>query len=127
MFTHPQQGFDPADVLKLRREAGRWLRVKREAAGMSQRDLAKAVGIEYYTFISQIESGRGRVPPTQMRTWAEVLGLSPRDFATTLMRFYDPLSYDLIFGEADEPEAASDDQSDLHARVARLEGMMRRN
>lgn len=122
MFTHPQQGLGHDEVLRLRQEAGRWLRSLREAAGLSQRDLAKAVGIEYYTFISQIESGRGRVPPTQTRAWAKALKMTPRDFAIQLMRFYDPLSYDLIFGpEAGVPLEAEDT---LEARVAKLESLL---
>jgi transcriptional regulator with XRE-family HTH domain len=50
-----------ANVQELRRAGGEWLRKLRERRGLSQRDLAKLVGVEYYTFISQIEMGRGRV------------------------------------------------------------------
>jgi transcriptional regulator with XRE-family HTH domain len=107
IFTHPQQGLDQKDVLRLRKEAGRWLRGLREAAGLSQRELARQVGIDYYTFISQIESGRGRVPPAQTRVWAEALGVPVRDFAIGLMRYYDPLSHQLIFGDENAPEPAS--------------------
>jgi transcriptional regulator with XRE-family HTH domain len=121
MFTHPQQGLDQDEVLRLRQEAGRWLRTLREAQGLSQRDLAKAVGIEYYTFISQIESGRGRVPPAQTRAWAAALRISPRDLAINLMKFYDPLSHELIFGAQDEPAPAEDS---LEARVAKLESLL---
>src|SRR5690606_39166076 len=56
MYTHPQQGLEQDDVQRLRQEAGRWLRSLREKAGYSQRELARVVGLEYYTFISQIES-----------------------------------------------------------------------
>ncbi|MBP0439540.1 helix-turn-helix domain-containing protein [Tianweitania sediminis] len=126
MFTHPQQGIAQDEVLRLRQEAGRWLKGKREAAGLSQRDLAKAVGIDYYTFISQIESGRGRVPPAQMRVWAEVLNIAAREFATTLMRFYDPLSYELIFGDELALQAAEQARDELEARIARLEGLIAR-
>mgnify|MGYP002387696940 CR=1 FL=1 len=125
MFTHQQQGIDQDEVLRLRQEAGRWLRSLREARGLSQRDLAKAVGIDYYTFISQIESGRGRVPPAQTRAWAAALKLSPRDLAINLMRFYDPLSHELIFGE--QPEAPSADAASLEARIAKLEGLLGRS
>lgn len=123
MFTHPQQGLDQDEVLRLRQEAGRWLRSLREAAGFSQRDLAKAVGIDYYTFISQIESGRGRVPPAQTRAWAAALKVSPRDLAIQLMRFYDPLSYDLIFGPTAE-KPSSEAEETLEARVAKLESLL---
>ena len=121
MYSHPQQGVGQDEVLRLRQEAGRWLRSLREAASLSQRELAKAVGIEYYTFISQIESGRGRVPPAQTRVWAEALRVPTRQFATELMRFYDPLTYDLIF--ASEPNEQRE-KNDLEARVAKLERIL---
>lgn len=41
----------PGDIAELRKEAGLWLRGKREAVGLSQRELAIKVGFEYYTFI----------------------------------------------------------------------------
>jgi transcriptional regulator with XRE-family HTH domain len=124
MFTHPQQGFAHEEVLRLRQEAGKWLKGRREAAGLSQRDLAKAVGIDYYTFISQIESGRGRVPPTQMRVWADVLNIPARDFAMHLMKYYDPLSYELIFGDEIAVSAAEQAREELEARIAKLEELM---
>src|SRR5690606_25932830 len=48
------------EVQVLRKQAGRHLRNLREQAGLTQRELAAAVGFEYYTFISQLEGGRGR-------------------------------------------------------------------
>ena len=66
MYTHPQQGH-ASEAAALRREAGKWLKRLRESQGLSQRELARRVSIEYYTFISQIESGRGRIPPSDMR------------------------------------------------------------
>ncbi len=73
MYTHPQFGQSTAEIQMLRQQAGRWLRALRERAGMSQRELAKAVGFEYYTFISQLEGGRGRLPPAQYLAFAEAL------------------------------------------------------
>ena len=46
----------------LRREAGRWLKTAREAAGLTQAELAEKTGLRYYTFVSQVENGLGRVP-----------------------------------------------------------------
>lgn len=112
-------------VLVLRQEAGSWLKSLREEAGLSQRELAKAVGIDYYTFISQIESGRGRVPPSQIRAWAEALNVPVREFAIELMRFYDPFNHAIIFGE-DAPGSlpkASDTKS-LEERIRKLESLL---
>jgi transcriptional regulator with XRE-family HTH domain len=88
------------DLVRLRRDAGHWLRELREARGLSQRQLAAQVGVEYYTFVSQLETGRGRIPPDRYRIWAEALGVSPRDFVVKLLRFYDPVTYAILFESA---------------------------
>jgi len=96
------------DVKELRRAAGEWLRKLREERGLSQRDLAKLVGIEYHTFISQLEMGRGRVRADRYKQWADALGVPPKVFVKTLLRYYDPVTYDMLFdddGSNDEPEA----------------------
>jgi transcriptional regulator with XRE-family HTH domain len=99
MYTNPQKLVDE-DVGILRRDAGLWLKQLREAQGLSQRDLAEMVGVEYYTFISQVESGRGRIPPDRYRAWADALRVPTRDFVTKLMRYYDPVTYRILFENA---------------------------
>lgn len=94
--SNPQRAADE-HVAELRREAGQWLKRLREAKGVSQRDLAETVGIEYYTFISQVESGKGRIPPDRFRDWAGALGVPAREFVTKLMRYYDPVTYRILF------------------------------
>tara|TARA_B100000686_G_C16324196_1_gene729806 strand:- start:105 stop:416 length:312 start_codon:yes stop_codon:yes gene_type:complete len=93
-----QRGHEPYKAAELRKEAGVWLRSKRCELGLSQRELAERVNMEYYTFISQIEAGRGRVPSERLADWAVALEVDPSEFATTLMRYYDPYTYELIFG-----------------------------
>lgn len=121
------------DIAALRREAGAWVRSKREASGLSQRDLAGRVGLEHYTFISQIEAGRGRVPPDRYEAYAIALGVDPRDFAMTMLKFHEPHTYRLLFPNVSgEPEKSgkggstgkSEDKgiiAQLAARLARLE------
>jgi transcriptional regulator with XRE-family HTH domain len=100
MYAHPQQG-SRQDVQGLRREAGRWLKGLREGRGLSQRQLAELVGVEYYTFVSQLEVGRGRIPPDRYERWAKALGVEPAPFVRHLMRYYDPETYRLLFGQAE--------------------------
>jgi transcriptional regulator with XRE-family HTH domain len=98
VYTHPQRRTAKL-TQKLRNEAGLWLRELREKRGLSQRELAEKVGAEYYTFISQLETGRGRIPPDRYLVWADALGVEPRAFVRTLMSYYDPVTYNIIFGE----------------------------
>jgi transcriptional regulator with XRE-family HTH domain len=97
MYTHPQRRSVKL-TQKLRNQAGRWLRQLREERGMSQRELAKKVGAKYYTFISQLELGRGRIPPDRYIVWAKALEVEPREFVRGLMFHYDPVTYNVIFG-----------------------------
>jgi transcriptional regulator with XRE-family HTH domain len=106
MYTNPQRR-NASEVIELRKEAGRWLKERREACGLSQRQLADKVGAEYYTFISQVEMGRGRVPPDKYRVWSEALGLEPRDFVIALLPFYDPVTFEILFSSSElEPAQA---------------------
>ena len=50
------------EAKKLRRQAGTWLKELRGRAGLSQIELAERLGLKYYTFVSQVENGFGRVP-----------------------------------------------------------------
>jgi transcriptional regulator with XRE-family HTH domain len=99
MYSSAQKLSDE-QVSELRRDAGQWLKRLREDQGLSQRDLAEKVGVEYYTFISQVESGRGRIPPDRYRLWAKALGVPAREFVTKLMRYYDPVTYRILFEQA---------------------------
>src|SRR5215510_2994564 len=83
---------------QLRNQAGAWLWELREKRGLSQRELAERVGAEYYTFISQLEAGRGRIPPDRYLVWANALGVEPREFVRILMSYYDPVPNDIIVG-----------------------------
>jgi transcriptional regulator with XRE-family HTH domain len=98
MYGNPQR-LANHDVLERRREGGRWLRELREKAGLSQRELASLVKMDYYTFVSQLENGRGRVPPDCYHAWAEALGVAPRYFVKNILKFYDPVTFEILFEE----------------------------
>ena len=85
------------EAKRLRREAGAWLKELRAKAGLSQIELAEKLGLKYYTFISQVENGFGRVPTDSMEAWARALGTDPSEFARQLLSFYDRELYRLLF------------------------------
>ena len=45
-------------------------------------------GLKYYTFVSQIENGYGRVPSRSMADWARALGVRPRSLLWYTARRY---------------------------------------
>jgi len=85
-----------------KKKAGSWLREQRQKAGLSQMDLANKLGFKYYTFISQIENGFGRVPSQSMGDWARALGLRPSQFARVLLGYYDPALFHALFKDGKE-------------------------
>jgi len=87
----------------LRKNAGAWLKQLRNHAGLSQVELAQKLGLKYYTFVSQVENGFGRVPTESMEAWALALNVEPSVFARQLVAFYDPELHRLLFEQkADE-------------------------
>jgi transcriptional regulator with XRE-family HTH domain len=98
MYGNPQRRTD-LDVQERRQEGGRWLKELREHAGLSQREMASLVKTDYYTFISQLENGRGRVPPDCYHAWAGALGVAPRQFVKNILKYYDPVTFEILFEE----------------------------
>jgi transcriptional regulator with XRE-family HTH domain len=82
---------------QLRKQAGTWLKELRGQVGLSQIELARILGLKYYTFISQVENGFGRVPTESMEAWARALGADPSAFARELLQYYEPELHRLLF------------------------------
>ena len=101
MYSNLQKVSDP-EVQELRFAGGLWLKELRETAGLSQRELADKTGITYYTFVSQLENGRGRLPPDRYEIWAKALGVDVKVLVRGIMKFYDPITYGIIFGDEEK-------------------------
>lgn len=78
------------DPKRLRRDLGAWLKSKREEAGLTQADLAERLGLKYYSFVSQVENGIGRIPQDIYAAWADALGVPRREFALTAIAHLEP-------------------------------------
>ena len=82
---------------KLRKQAGTWLKELRGRAGLSQIQLADVLDFKYYTFVSQVENGFGRVPVDSMEAWAKALDADPSEFVKRLLSFYEPELHRLLY------------------------------
>jgi transcriptional regulator with XRE-family HTH domain len=83
--------------IQARKAAGAWLKELRTRAGLSQIELAERLGLKYYTFISQVENGFGRVPTDALEAWSRALGEEPSSFTRKLLSYYEPELYRLLF------------------------------
>lgn len=93
-----KQGKRNPESLKLRTAAGFFVKQLRTAQGLTQRDVAVALKLNYYTMISQIESGAARIPPDLYTAYAKVLKVDPKLFVRKLLQYYDPHTHTAMFG-----------------------------
>lgn len=88
----------------LRKQGGLVLKTLRTTNGFTQKELAKRAGLEYYTFISQIEAGTGRIPPQKYKAFADAFNVDVKKFVRELLKFYDPDTFEVLFDASrDEP------------------------
>jgi transcriptional regulator with XRE-family HTH domain len=80
-----------------RKLAGTWLKGLRSRAGLTQMELAERLGFKYYSFVSQVENGFGRMPTEKIEAWAQTLGVEPTQFTKTLISFYEPELHRLLY------------------------------
>ena len=87
----------PSSLKARRKQAGAWLRELREAAGLTQVELAGRLGFKYYAFVSQVETGFSRVPTEKIEAWAQAVGAEPSQFARQLISFYEPELHRVLY------------------------------
>ena len=82
---------------KLRKQGGAYLKKLRIAAKLTQRELSEETGFKYYTFISPIENGSGRIPPNLYAAYAKAVNINQADFVKDMLKFYDPYTFKALF------------------------------
>ena len=95
---YAQQGVLTEKAQRLRKEAGVWLKKCREKAGLTQAEIARAIGLDWHTEISAFERGKSRVPSMHYKAYAKALGMDVRILTKHLTRYYDPYVHEGLFG-----------------------------
>jgi transcriptional regulator with XRE-family HTH domain len=103
-MTNMQYDASTKNARILRAEGGDYIKRLRLDAGLTQRELADALGLKYYTFISQLENGQGRLPPNLYVKTARVFNVSVKQFALDMLSFYDPHTHAAITTETELDE-----------------------
>lgn len=83
---------------------GEYIKNLRLKQNMTQADLARVVGMKYYTAISAIEVGRNTVPPERYLDFALALGVKPRTFMNVVLRLTNPWAHAMLFSSRVEDE-----------------------
>lgn len=72
----------------------------RSKTGHTQKSLADAIGIEYYTMISQLELGYISIPPALWRPLGIALKLDLEEWVLLCLSEVQPEVYSSLFGDA---------------------------
>lgn len=83
---------------QLKQEEGDMVREYRLAVGMTQGELAEAVGMNNKQTIGAIETGGLHIPPERIIAFCEVFGADPQEFAKRVLRSQNPWIYSALFG-----------------------------
>ncbi|WP_371467322.1 helix-turn-helix domain-containing protein [Achromobacter sp. NFACC18-2] len=83
----------------MRKRFGAWLKEAREAAGLTQLDLAATLDYAYPTTVSQIERGASALPTGELARWAEAINVSPKKLADKYLYFIEPFLYMALHGK----------------------------
>ncbi|PWS34043.1 XRE family transcriptional regulator [Falsiroseomonas bella] len=87
-----------------KRDLGLYIRDLRMRRGLTQAELAKAVGMTYYTSISAIEVGRNVVPSERYMAFAEALDVDPRIFGRRVLALTNPWMHAMLFASRPKEE-----------------------
>lgn len=84
---------------KRREEIGAFLKKRRNDLNLTQKYMGQQLALDYYTYISQMEAGKTRVPSEMIEGLAKVLKLDCSAFSKLLLAYYDPAFYKAIYRE----------------------------
>lgn len=85
---------------------GSVLKERRTAEGYTQKGLADALGIEYYTMISQMELGYISIPSSVWLPIAKTLRMNPSEWVLRCLKEYQPEVYAALFEHRSLNEAS---------------------
>lgn len=89
-------------IKKNHADFGQFVKECREAAGLTQKQLADAIGFEYYGMISHVEKGRSTLPTAHWRKTAEILRIDLPEFLVKCLSDITPDVRDALFGDASD-------------------------
>jgi transcriptional regulator with XRE-family HTH domain len=75
---------------------------------LTQLELANRLGLKYYAFVSQVETGFSRLPTEKMEAWARSLRVDPQKFARHLLSFYEPELHRVLYQMSSCEPASAD-------------------
>ncbi|WP_039528239.1 helix-turn-helix domain-containing protein [Ruegeria sp. ANG-S4] len=91
---------------KLRVELGEILRRNREAAGLTQLQLSRAIGLPGSRIVTHYERAKSPIPPRKWRPIAKALGMKPFPWVMKCAAAYCPDIYVQLFLNTDPSEAS---------------------
>ena len=90
---------------QLKKQQGAYLKDLRNASGLTQAEVAKALDCQWPSMVGGFEGGRFNLPPEKYLTFAQTVGVDPQEFVKNMLRWHNPWAYSILFpGEAVSPK-----------------------
>ena len=90
---------------RMRKLQGEYLARLRIAAGLTQAEVAKALGHAWPAVVGSFEQGRANLPPEDYLTYATLVGEDPKVFVQTILRWHNPWAWSILWGGSAPPRA----------------------
>ena len=89
-------------VEEKRKRFGQLIKSLRQTAQLTQHDVAVHLDYKYLSFVSQLETGKQRIPPQDIKSFALLYGVDIHAFAKECVRAYESENYfKCIYKETD--------------------------
>jgi transcriptional regulator with XRE-family HTH domain len=86
---------------KMRREQGAYLASLRKNANLTQAEVARALGFMWPAVVGDTEQGRSSLAPEHYVAYARLVGVDPKEFVQTILRWHNPWAWAVLFGGGD--------------------------
>lgn len=89
-------------VEEKRKRFGQIIKSLRQTARLTQHDVAEQLDYKYLSFVSQLETGKQRIPVQDMKSFARLYNVDIHAFAKECVRAYESKHYfECIYKETD--------------------------
>lgn len=89
---------------QLRKEQGEYLAFLRKRAGLTQAEVSKGLAYDWASVVGSHEQGDSNLPPEHYVTFANLVGVDPKEFVRNILRFHNPWAWQVLFGGEAPPQ-----------------------
>ena len=92
-----------------RKNFGQMIQQRRQEIDMTQPELAEKTNQKFFTFVSNVENGRAKIPTVDLKIWARALKVNRNQFVQNYLFAADPPLYNALFSAAKPKKFSQED------------------